>query len=96
MKSKKRWNPRNPIILLSIVLLTFAGINVFANLNPTEAAGNRNYVLVVVQAGDNLWNIAAKSVPSEDPRRVVQEIIEVNNLGGERIRPGQMLEVPSR
>ena len=95
MKSKRYWNPRNLIILLVILLLTAGAINIFAGTSPTEAAGNKTYVPIIVHAGDNLWNIAAARVPDQDPRKVVQEIMEVNNLADVIIVPGQVLKVPT-
>ncbi len=96
MKSKKRWNPRNLIIFLSIILLTAGAINIFAGTSPTEAAANKTYIPMIVHEGDNLWNIAVSRVPDQDPRKSVQEIMEINNLADVNIVPGQVLEVPAK
>ncbi len=49
---------------------------------------------VVVQPGQTLWTIASKADPYADPRAVIQEIIDENQLAGTSIHPGQVLLVP--
>jgi hypothetical protein len=49
---------------------------------------------VVVQPGQTLWSIASKADPYADPRAVIQEIIDENQLPGTGIHPGQVLLVP--
>ncbi|RNL87395.1 LysM peptidoglycan-binding domain-containing protein [Halostreptopolyspora alba] len=49
---------------------------------------------VIVQDGDTLWGIAERVRPTEDPRRTVHEIVEVNDLDGSTLNPGQELVVP--
>lgn len=51
--------------------------------------------VVVVQAGDTLWGMAREIAPEHDPRAVVEQIRDVNNLGTSAIVPGQSLMVPS-
>ncbi len=96
MRVKRRWNPRNLIVFLVTILLTAGAINIFAGTSPTEASGNKTYVPIIVHAGDNLWNIAAARVPDQDPRKIVQEIMEINNLADVNIVPGEVLVVPAK
>jgi nucleoid-associated protein YgaU len=49
---------------------------------------------IVVQPGQTLWSIASKADPYADPRTVIQEIIDENQLAGTGIHPGQVLLVP--
>jgi hypothetical protein len=42
-----------------------------------------------------LWGIAGSAAPSRDPRDVVAEIIQLNNLQDGHIVPGQQLFIPS-
>jgi nucleoid-associated protein YgaU len=49
---------------------------------------------VVVQPGDTLWSIALDAAPDEDPRAVVEEIVDLNDLEGVGVAPGQVLELP--
>jgi hypothetical protein len=49
---------------------------------------------VIVLPGQSLWTIASQVAPSADPRSVIQQIIDLNALGGTSIQPGQRLLVP--
>jgi LysM repeat protein len=53
------------------------------------------HVTVVVQAGQTLWGIARESAPGHDPRLVIAQIRELNDLGTRSIVPGQALVVPT-
>ena len=49
---------------------------------------------VVVRSGDTLWSIAVAVAPEEDTREVVDAIVEVNDLEGVGLVPGQVLQLP--
>jgi LysM repeat protein len=49
---------------------------------------------VVVQPGDTLWSLAQQLAPREDPRAVVDAIIDRNDMAGTELIPGQVLELP--
>jgi nucleoid-associated protein YgaU len=49
---------------------------------------------VVVQSGENLWQIARRVDPGADPRAVVTRIREINALGDTTIVAGQSILVP--
>ena len=86
-----------PAMLLAAVLLSLAGFitspakasDSQAELQPTVA------VSVTVQPGQSLWGIAGAAAPERDPRDVIAEIIQLNDLRGGRILPGQQLFVPA-
>lgn len=86
-----------PLVLLIAMLLGLAG---FLNA-PAKAADSvadlqeTPAVTVVVQPGQSLWTIAAASVPNRDTRDVIAEIVQLNNLDGGRVLPGQQLFVPT-
>jgi hypothetical protein len=87
-----------PLILLSAVLITLAG---FMN-SPAKAAESASElsvtptVSVTVQPGESLWGIAGSVAPERDPRDVVADIVQLNNLDGGRVMPGQQIFVPSK
>lgn len=86
-----------PAMLLVAALLSLAG---FLN-SPAKAADSAaqlqptSTTSVTVQTGQSLWGIAGVAAPSRDPRDVVAEIIQLNNLQDGRIVPGQQLFVPA-
>jgi LysM repeat protein len=49
---------------------------------------------VVVRPGQTLWSIAMSADPTADPRVIVQQIIDENELSGPSIQVGQVLWVP--
>ena len=50
-------------------------------------------VTYVVESGDTLWSIARRVAPGQDPRPVVDGLIEANDLRG-GLQAGQELSVP--
>lgn len=87
-----------PLILLAAVLITLAG---FLN-SPAKAAESASElsvtptVSVTVQPGESLWGIAGSVAPERDPRDVVADIVQLNNLDGGSVMPGQQIFVPSK
>lgn len=86
-----------PLIILSVLLISLAG---FLN-SPAKAADSASElsltptVSVTVQPGQSLWEIAGSVAPERDPRDVVADIVQLNNLDGGRVMPGQQIFVPS-
>ncbi|MEC5190593.1 MULTISPECIES: LysM peptidoglycan-binding domain-containing protein [unclassified Arthrobacter] len=87
-----------PLILLAALILSFSGFfsapakaaESAAELSPTPS------VTVTVQPGESLWAIARTVAPERDPRDVVSEIIELNNLEASQLEAGQALFIPSK
>ena len=50
-------------------------------------------VTYVVEPGDTLWSIARRVAPGQDPRPVVDGLIEANDLHG-GLQAGQELSIP--
>jgi hypothetical protein len=50
--------------------------------------------IVVVQSGDTLWSLAERVAPEEDPRAVVDAIVELNGLDSVDLAPGMELQLP--
>ena len=86
-----------PLILLAALLLSLAG---FFN-SPAKASDTAAdlvatpTVSVTVQPGQTLWGIAASVAPGRDARDVVADIVQLNNLAGGPVIPGQELFVPA-
>ena len=85
-----------PLVLLAALLLLLAG---FLNA-PAKAADSAAdltltpTVSVTVQSGESLWGIAAEVAPDRDARDVIADIVQLNNLSGGTVLPGQQLFVP--
>jgi Tfp pilus assembly protein FimV len=87
-----------PLVLLAALLLSLAG---FFN-SPAKASDSAAdlavtpAVTVTVQPGQSLWAIAGNVAPQRDARDVVADIVQLNNLTGAAVLPGQQLFVPTR
>ena len=89
-----------PLILLAALILSFSG---FLNA-PAKAADSAAElsltptVSVTVQPGESLWAIAGAVAPERDPRDVVADIVQLNNLDAApcRCRASRCSSRPSR
>lgn len=87
-----------PLVILTALLLLLAG---FLNA-PAKAADSAAdlsmtpTVSVTVQAGQSLWAIASTVAPERDPRDVIADIAQLNNLSAGGVVPGQQLFVPTK
>lgn len=87
-----------PMILLAALMLSFSGF-LNAPAKAAESAAELSLtptVSVTVQPGESLWAIAGSVAPERDPRDVVADIVQLNNLDAARVVPGQSLFVPSK
>jgi hypothetical protein len=87
-----------PLILLAALVLSLSGF-LNAPAKASESASELSVtptVSVTVQPGESLWAIAGTVAPERDPRDVVADIVQLNNLDAARVRPGQTLFVPAK
>jgi nucleoid-associated protein YgaU len=76
---------------LSIAAATVVTVQLGAERGGLELAGSST---VVVQSGDTLWSLAREVAPEEDPRAVVDAIVELNGLEDVDLLPGAVLQLP--
>ncbi len=92
-----RLTRRGRLVVLMGVLAPVFGIVMLigAPAASTDQTHHPEGRTVVVEPGDTLWDIAASVAPSEDPRDVISQIVDLNSLTDEgSIRVGQPLYVP--
>jgi nucleoid-associated protein YgaU len=87
---------RRVVAGLSIAIgLTIAAVTAAVELaggdGGLQLAGSSS---VVVEPGDTLWSLAQTLTPEEDPRAVVDAIVDLNELDGVALVPGQVLQLP--
>ena len=81
-------------LLVTVISLLAAGaVQATSHAPPTRAA-RQNLVQVVVRPGQSLWSVAESTDPDQDPRAVIQQIVELNGLGSDVVSAGQQLWVP--
>ena len=83
---------------LARMLATVLVVAVFLLVAPGLARGDgpdrpASRVTYVVQPGDTLWSIARRVAPGQDPRPVVDRLIEANDVRG-GLQAGQELSIP--
>ncbi|WP_218938397.1 LysM peptidoglycan-binding domain-containing protein [Modestobacter altitudinis] len=76
---------------LSIAAVTVVTVQLTADRGGLELAGSST---VVVQQGDTLWSLAQELAPEEDPRAVVDAIVDLNGLEDVDLLPGAVLQLP--
>jgi hypothetical protein len=81
-------------LLVTVVSLFLAGVAQATNDGPSSRAARQNLVQVVVHPGQSLWSVAESADPEQDPRAVIQQIIDLNSLNGDTVFAGQQLWVP--
>ena len=81
-------------LLVTVVSLFLAGVAQATNDGPSSRAARQNLVQVVVHPGQSLWSVAESADPDQDPRAVIQQIIDLNSLNGDTVFAGQQLWVP--
>lgn len=80
--------------LVTVVSLLAAGAVQATNHAASPRTARQNLVQVVVRPGQSLWSVAESTDPDQDPRAVIQQIIDLNALASDVVFAGQQLWVP--
>jgi LysM repeat protein len=76
------------LLLLGTVLVVLAAA-------PGQAADpTRSFPTAVVESGDTLWSVAARTAPGRDRFQIIDEIRRLNGLTDYTVHPGQRLILP--
>lgn len=90
---KRRRKTQKRIFLNVVVFLTILSC-IYLIGSPEDSSALTPSKTWIVTEGDTLWNIAVQVNPDEDPRKVIKEIKNLNNISLSVIHPGQILIVP--
>ncbi|MCC9198204.1 LysM peptidoglycan-binding domain-containing protein [Arthrobacter sp. zg-Y820] len=86
-----------PLMLTAAAALTVLGFFTAPAMASSGGAPDvTQTVQVSVGAGDSLWALAEEFAPDRDPRDVVAEIMELNNLSDDRVPVGVQLFIPTQ
>jgi len=83
-----------PLLLGGAALLTFIGFFTAPALASSGGAEGTRTQQVSVSTGDSLWSLAGQYAPERDPRAVVADIMELNNLADDVVPAGVQLYIP--
>jgi LysM repeat protein len=88
--------PRHATTLIRVLVTLSTIVVMLVLLLPStgRASDRADTAVHVVEPGDTLWGIAS-STGEGDPRDLVVAIMQLNDLDGSTIFPGQELVVPS-
>lgn len=83
-------------IALGVAALILLGAFLTAEAQAGESVPTSSATVDVnVAAGESLWDLAVRYAPERDPRDVVAEIVELNNLRTSVVQAGQSISVPA-
>jgi len=80
------------VVAVAVVGLSAGG----AAANNAGAAAGASFTYITVDPGESLWQLAEAIAPDADPRDVIAEIMNLNQLSTAGIEPGQRLAIPLR
>jgi hypothetical protein len=84
------------LALLALTLVAFSLGRVGSEAAPRTAQTGTTTTSTVVQPGESLWAVAKRVAPGHDPRAVIDQIADLNNLSSSGLRAGQLLVIPGR
>ena len=88
------------VVLRAHVLLTRLAVSlgrVGAQAAPrTTGTAATHTASTVVRPGESLWAVAERVAPGHDPRAVIDQIADLNNLSSSGLQAGQLLVVPTK
>ena len=84
------------LLVVFAALLLFVAVSAGRNGSQAATVSETGPTLqqATVQPGDTLWSVAQRIAPDNDPREVVAQIRELNDLTGTRLQVGQQLLLP--
>lgn len=82
------------VVLVALLLAAFTLGRTGDSQAATDGATRAPYATTTVHEGESLWAVAQRVAPQHDPRAVVQQIRELNNLPSASVQVGQQLLLP--
>lgn len=95
-----RLTTRGRVVLMTLAATPLVIAALMFSLNSGGAAATLDsdenaFIYVDVSAGQSLWNIAEQHAPGQDPREVVAQLVQLNQLPSADIFAGQELAIPA-
>lgn len=78
-------------VAIALVLMTLNG----GGANATADRHTGQFEYVTVMAGQSLWELALDIDPGADPRDVIYDVLQLNQLTTAQVQPGQRLAIPA-
>jgi hypothetical protein len=81
-----------PLVLGSVAVAVNGGV---AAAEGTSSVGATAFEYITVESGQSLWELAQSIAPKQDPRDVIADIVNLNQLASDAVQPGQRLALPA-
>ena len=99
-RTRMRLTPRGRraiLTLLAVPAVAFGafGVTQAATAEAGSEAADVVFETVTVQPGDTLWGIAQEIAPHDDPREVIIDIQDLNDVTG-AVQAGATLSIPAQ
>ncbi|AMM22361.1 hypothetical protein AX769_10915 [Frondihabitans sp. PAMC 28766] len=60
------------------------------------SAGHIHFEHVTIASGETLWQVAEQVAPKSDPRDVIADIVQLNDLPSTEVMAGQSIAIPTQ
>ncbi len=77
-----------------LVVAAIIGSSAGGSAVATSTTGSSDFTYVTVASGESLWAIAEAIAPTADPREVVADIVDLNQLRSADVAAGEQLAIP--
>jgi LysM repeat protein len=97
--AKLRMTRRGRAVLLAVVCAPLVAGALFVGIGSGGATASNSstpLTVVTVSSGETLWQLAGKIAPNSDPRDVISDVMNVNQLTSSDLYPGEQLKVPAQ
>jgi Tfp pilus assembly protein FimV len=85
---------RAAVLVLLVLAASLASAVLFTTASRADNPPSGPAPTIVVQRGDTLWEIAARTLPRRNNQDAVAELRDLNHLAGYTIQPGEVLTLP--
>jgi hypothetical protein len=101
-RTRLRLTRRGRVVLTTLAALPLVLGSVAVAVNGGGAAAENSaggsgavFEYITVDSGQSLWELAQSIAPKQDPRDVIADIVNLNQLESEAVQPGQRLALPA-
>lgn len=98
-RSHLKMTARGRAVVLGLVATPLVLVGLAMGINAggaTATSSSTPLQTVTVTSGETLWQVARHLAPNADPRDVIIDIMNVNNLKSADIVPGEELKIPAQ
>jgi hypothetical protein len=89
---KYRWSCKKFLINLLVIIFIISFWMIYIS-NIAKATSEKRIVEITIHHGDTLWSIARQIAPESDPRMVIKQIKNRNQITSSDLIAGQKLQV---